>query len=182
MWQARGKASACANRRAGIQARQRRVLFAQQGLMTVLAPITCDVGGCRKVAVNGARYCADHNRPLPQQAEENQAHERQRTHNEPWRKWYHRVQWVRLRGLCLARDPVCKICNRNASTIADHKVPHKGAWVLFCDLNNLQGVCKPCHDLKTATEDGGFGSRPIDSNVPVVTGDTGKQYSSSSVG
>jgi 5-methylcytosine-specific restriction endonuclease McrA len=70
-------------------------------------------------------------------------------HNQPWRKMYNCVTWRRLRTLVLARDPVCKICNRAAATVADHKRDHKGDPKLFYDMNNLQGLCAPCHDLKT---------------------------------
>jgi len=89
-----------------------------------------------------------------------------------------------LQKVVLARDPVCVLCHRNASTIADHIISHRGVWELFCDLANLQGVCKPCHDVKTAKEDGGFGNRPRPSEPGAagVTGGTGKQFQSSSLG
>lgn len=103
----------------------------------------------------------------------------------PWDRWYGRAHWASLRTLCLARDPVCRMCQRAAASVADHIVPHKGNWLLFCDLDNLQGLCRSCHDKKTATEDGGFGNRPAsnpsETNTPVVTGDSGKQFQSSSV-
>jgi 5-methylcytosine-specific restriction endonuclease McrA len=92
---------------------------------------------------------------------------------------------LRLRTLVLARDPICRICERYASTVADHIVPHKGVWELFCDLTNLQGICAACHANKTAKEDGGFGNRrlanPNQTNGARATGESGKQFSSSSV-
>jgi 5-methylcytosine-specific restriction protein A len=45
------------------------------------------------------------------------------------------------------------------ATVVDHKEPHKGDMQLFWDNGNWQSLCKPCHDHKTATEDGGFGHR-----------------------
>lgn len=109
-----------------------------------------------------------------------------RTPKPEYEKWYKRAHWKRLRTIVLARDPVCKICNRNASTIADHIKPHKGIWALFCDLMNLQGLCKECHDRKTAAEDGGGGNAPFvgirpDTNAAVVTGEHGKQFQSSTI-
>ena len=103
-----------------------------------------------------------------------------------YEKWYKRAHWHRLRTLVLARDPVCKICNRNESTIADHIKPHRGIWALFCDMLNLQGLCKECHDRKTASEDGGLGNAPFvgirpDTSAPVATGERGKQFQSSSI-
>lgn len=111
------------------------------------------------------------------------------TKQNPWHKWYCRTVWCGPHGLryvTLARDPICRICNRNASTVADHIKPHKGVWELFCDLANLQGICEGCHAKKTAQEDGGFGnqqfkgSRP-ETNAPGATGDGGKQFQSSSI-
>jgi 5-methylcytosine-specific restriction endonuclease McrA len=50
------------------------------------------------------------------------------------------------------------------SAIADHIIAarkhiaqHGGDPSLFFDENNLQGVCKACHDAKTAKECGGAG-------------------------
>jgi len=104
----------------------------------------------------------------------------------PWDKWYHRSYWKKiLRPTTLARDPVCAICNRNASTVADHIIPHKGNWILFSDLNNLQGICDACHGKKTAAEDGGFGniimkSRPETSGARPI-GDGGRIFQSSTI-
>lgn len=98
-------------------------------------------------------------------------------------KWYHRVHWRNLRKLVLSRDPVCRICQRNAATVADHVIPHKGQWSLFTDLNNLQGICRPCHSIKTAKEDGGWGNarQPNAGPTAQATGNTGRQFISSSI-
>jgi len=104
-----------------------------------------------------------------------------------WDKYYHRAHWKNLRKLILSRDPVCVICNRNASTVADHIIPHKGSWTLFSDLNdNLQGICIPCHDRKTAREDGGFGNviakSRFETNGPQPIGENGgRVFQSSSI-
>lgn len=67
---------------------------------------------------------------------------------------YHTAAWARLRYLVLARDPICKDpqkteCHR-PSTVADHIKDHRGDPKLFYDLANLQGLCKECHNAKTA--------------------------------
>lgn len=101
-----------------------------------------------------------------------------------WHKWYSRAVWRNLRIMMLSRDPICKMCNRNASTIVDHIKPHRGTWALFCDPTNLQGLCEACHNVKTATEDGGFGHAPRASdNGPMLapTGTDGKQFQSSTM-
>ena len=43
--------------------------------------------------------------------------------------------------------------------MVDHIEPHKRDQRLFWDTSNWQSMCKPCHDSKTATRDGGFGPR-----------------------
>jgi len=47
----------------------------------------------------------------------------------------------------------------NLARIVDHVIPHRGDQELFWDTSNWQPLCKRCHDVKTAGEDGGFGNR-----------------------
>lgn len=74
------------------------------------------------------------------------------------------AQWERERKRFLTRHPLCAECERNGrftpATVVDHIRPHKGDMKLFWDVSNWQPLCRPCHDRKTATEDGGFGRRP----------------------
>nr|WP_255342434.1 HNH endonuclease [Herminiimonas sp. CN] len=44
-----------------------------------------------------------------------------------------------------------------AASVVDHAIPHKGDMVAFWVTSNWQSLCKHHHDVKTATEDGGFG-------------------------
>ncbi len=104
----------------------------------------------------------------------------------PWQHLYDRQFWRGpngLRAFILRRDPVCVICDRNPSTIADHIKDHKGNWDLFRDDKNIRGVCKACHDERTARESGGFGNphrnAPVD--APAATGAPGKQFTASSL-
>lgn len=55
--------------------------------------------------------------------------------------------WPRLRAHVLMRDPICRICNVNASTEVDHIQRGDDH-----SLGNLQGVCTPCHTVKTQRE------------------------------
>ena len=74
------------------------------------------------------------------------------------------ARWQKARAAYLARHPLCVECERQgrvtAATVVDHIVPHKGDQRLFWDQANWQSRCKPCHDTKTASEDGGFGNLP----------------------
>lgn len=83
--------------------------------------------------------------PRPQAAAEVDRHRRQ----QPYRQLYGLSAWRNsTRPFILARDPICKICNRAASDTVDHIKDHKGNMQLFFDPRNLRGVCKPCHDAK----------------------------------
>lgn len=68
----------------------------------------------------------------------------------PWRHLYKTAAWQRLRRVQLAQDPLCLYCSEmgrvTAATVCDHIEPHKGDEELFFDHNNLQSLCKPCHD------------------------------------
>lgn len=70
---------------------------------------------------------------------------------EPWRKWYSRAAWKRLRLDVLVRDGFeCRACQRIDPTgrqlVADHIHPHRGDPERFWALGNIQTLCKPCHD------------------------------------
>lgn len=80
------------------------------------------------------------------------------------RALYRTSRWRKASQGNLERHPLCVVCLAKgittAATVTDHKVPHKGDPVLFWDPANWQSMCKPDHDVKTATEDGGFGRTP----------------------
>ena len=52
--------------------------------------------------------------------------------------------------------PLCRPCAANGFTVAaaeiDHIVPVKHAPDRFLDASNWQPICRPCHEVKTATE------------------------------
>ncbi|WP_346769576.1 HNH endonuclease [Cupriavidus oxalaticus] len=77
-----------------------------------------------------------------------------RGYDSKWRR--EREQYLRENPLCvrhLAEEAVV------ASMVVDHIIPHRGDMKLFWRRSNWQALCKPCHDRKTATEDGGFANR-----------------------
>jgi 5-methylcytosine-specific restriction protein A len=78
------------------------------------------------------------------------------------RRLYNTKAWATLRSLILFEHPGCSTpgCRKRA-TVVDHIEPHHGAAEKFFAAANLQPLCKPCHDRKTAKHDGGFGrARP----------------------
>lgn len=71
--------------------------------------------------------------------------------------WYLLPIWKNdLRPNQLLHEPYCRECARKgfrvAAEVVDHITPHQGVWRLFVDRNNLQSLCKHCHDLKTSQE------------------------------
>jgi len=143
------------------------------------APIQCNYGSCPQAAEPGTGYCAQHLKPV---ANDRRASDKARYENQPWRALYHNEAWRILREFILSRDPLCKLmlvdkCRQHGgdeSTVADHIKDHKGNTKLFYDRENIQGVCKPCHDMKTGMTRG-----EADPAAPVATGAPGKQFLSS---
>jgi 5-methylcytosine-specific restriction protein A len=72
-------------------------------------------------------------------------------------------RWRKYTKLFLSKpeNAVCRGCTAEGrdvpATVVDHITPHRGDQRLFWSPRNHQPLCKPCHDHKTATEDGGFG-------------------------
>lgn len=75
------------------------------------------------------------------------------------RDLYFTPQWRTLRRRVLREEPICRtrLCGQR-SAVVDHVRPHRGDLTLFFDRTNLAGMCKQCHDRKTARYDGGFGN------------------------
>jgi len=80
--------------------------------------------------------------------------------NSPWHNLYNTKRWYRLRYHQLQKQPLCEFhLKRNqvvSASIVDHVTPHKGDDTLFHDPDNLQSLCKRCHDsVKQRMEKGG---------------------------
>ena len=75
------------------------------------------------------------------------------------------THWQRYRDSYLRENPLCVHCHARGlvveATVVDHIRPHRGNAGLFWDQDNHQPLCEPCHNRKTATEDGGFGNRAV---------------------
>ena len=58
--------------------------------------------------------------------------------------------WWRLRHYHLKANPLCEFCKKQGrltrATIVDHIVPFRNNPSLRLDPNNLQSLCKTCHD------------------------------------
>lgn len=68
----------------------------------------------------------------------------------PWRGWYSLARWRHMRTRQLSLHPLCTFCLARdivePATVADHVTRHNGDPELFWDPDNLQSLCKYCHD------------------------------------
>jgi 5-methylcytosine-specific restriction protein A len=111
----------------------------------------CTKAGCCKLVNDGTSRCELH-----------KAERVNYKRNADYTSMYTH-QWKKARLVFLKQNPLCVTCmtmNRlEPATVVDHIIPHKGDKDKFWDFYNWQALCKPCHDTKTATEDGGFGNK-----------------------
>ncbi len=67
-----------------------------------------------------------------------------------YRALYFTSAWKALRLNQLRIEPLCRYCAAQgltvAASVADHIRPHKGESALFYAPDNLQSLCKHCHD------------------------------------
>jgi 5-methylcytosine-specific restriction endonuclease McrA len=91
------------------------------------------------------------------------------TSAEKYRRLYSQKAWATLRKQILLRDLyTCQSCKVPLTTgrsdprsaVVNHIKPHKGALYLFYNPNNLQAVCKECHDGRIQAMERG-GTSPI---------------------
>lgn len=72
---------------------------------------------------------------------------------------YNSKLWGALRLDQLRRKPLCAYClelgNIVAADTVDHIEPHRGDDALAFDPDNLQSLCKSCHDVHADAKDRG---------------------------
>ncbi len=78
---------------------------------------------------------------------------------------YNKAAWRKLRGSVLSAAPLCRMCleqgRTTAATVVDLITAHRGDLDLFHDPENLQPLCKPCHDRHAQRRDKGGDVRAI---------------------
>ena len=53
------------------------------------------------------------------------------------------------------------------ATVVHHRIAHKGDWQLFIDPENLESVCKPCHDSEAQQQERvGYSTRVDAAGIP----------------
>ncbi len=122
--------------------------------MPIAAPKPCRSPGCGVLVRDGAGYCPTHKRAVRKEVESRRESSTQRGYGHKWQKA--RAGYLRSHPLCVDHQARSLLVQ---ATVVDHIIPHCGDQQLFWDHNNWQSLCKPCHDAKTAREDGAFGNQ-----------------------
>ncbi|MCY4129012.1 MAG: HNH endonuclease [Gammaproteobacteria bacterium] len=100
---------------------------------------------------------------------------------------YDSVKWKRLRAWVIQNEPLCRMCAEEgrleSAQVVDHIHAHRGDPVLFYDTDNLQPLCKACHDKRKQQEersgfkrDIGEDGWPMDERHPVNSGKQAKKW------
>ena len=122
--------------------------------MASAAKRPCNHPGCVTLLPYGQSYCELHRKVKQQAADSRRGSSSDRGYTGAWQK---------ARKFYLLAHPLCRMHAQQGllepATVVDHVRPHKGNKELFWDSTNWQPLCKRCHDIKTSTEDGGFGRK-----------------------
>lgn len=130
----------------------------------------CKAPGCPALVSSGS-MCEAHAKVRRKQADDHRGNATQRGYGYRWQQTS--KGFLRSHPLCQCSECQEGKLKVTASEVVDHIVPHrvdeaiksgnadwiKRAWELFWNRDNWQAMSKPCHDRKTATEDGGFTGR-----------------------
>lgn len=113
-------------------------------------PKPCAHPGCPALTLK--KYCPRHERQKARVYDQQRGSAAARGYDARWRRY--REQFLR-------EHPYCTECERHGrvtpATVVDHEKPHKGDPDLFWNPANHQPLCQPCHDSKTARQDGRWG-------------------------
>lgn len=99
---------------------------------------------------------AQHHAGYRTKQQRNQAHDRRRTQDQPWRAWYWTQRWRKMARHQLAIEPLCAAClaegQITAASVADHVVRHQGVADLFWN-GALQSLCAHHHNSDKQREE-----------------------------
>ena len=113
----------------------------------------CRYPGCANLVQSGEGYCDTHKK---RRHSEYNAHKR----DELSKSFYGGRQWRRVSKMQLQREPFCADCMPVGfyilAEVADHIIPIRNGGARY-DFDNLQSLCKACHNRKTFNENRGMG-------------------------
>ncbi|PGB51835.1 HNH endonuclease [Bacillus anthracis] len=108
------------------------------------------------------RYCEEHRyKEKETQQDKNRYYDRFKRDKEST-AFYRSKAWERLREQALMRDKgLCLQCKNNrkikVADMVDHIIPIKVDPSVKLKLENLQSLCNPCHNRKTAEDKKKYG-------------------------
>ena len=89
-------------------------------------------------------------------------------HEAKAKAFYNSMTWRKLSEYHRTRHPLCVACESIGRTtvgdVSDHRVELKDDWSLRVEPSNLQTLCHPCHNKKTAQAKGARGTRTTTTN------------------
>lgn len=115
----------------------------------------CREPGCPNKANQISSYCDAHARKnAAAQREKRNQHKQETLRNSAEARelhaFYKSKRWQRLRGMVIAKEPLCRACQR-PTEMADHIVPIRQGGSRW-SMENLQGLCHACHNAKRGRE------------------------------
>jgi hypothetical protein len=136
----------------------------------------CSGAGCLRAVPDRARFCDEclEETRLKPQGEKDGSTLHANGYNALLDALNKQKRWQELRLRVLKKYPICNRCDRRLSEICDHVVPAQIAVVQAQEsrhypfdqyagyflFSNLQGLCRPCHGLKTLEDKAHVGPWP----------------------
>lgn len=111
----------------------------------------CNHPGCP--SLSDQAYCEQHRKEV--KGENNRRYDTDRR-DKGMRAFYTSTAWRHLRELKLKQMPMCEECYRQGriskAVIVDHIKPARESLSDRLNIDNLQSLCRSCHNKKTATD------------------------------
>ena len=109
----------------------------------------CRALGCNKTVEYPNHYCPEHSY---MEADKKDFFTAVNDYSPSYTNLYKTKRWKELEREHLRKEPYCVICGCKENLVCDHRQAHRGNLDLFFDPDNLQTLCKSCHDQKTRDE------------------------------
>lgn len=108
----------------------------------------CIQSGCNEFTEENTSFCKKHLEEYLQHRKETAFKTAKRTNTH----LYNTTEWRTLRKQKLSINPICEICSSQFNLEIHHIKAPKGNIHLFFNINNLQTLCKTCHQHQTQKE------------------------------